>query len=202
MSGRFIQLGFLIAGGLAVFSSDAAAQDVVPPGFGVGGGGGVITLSPEIDKREWGGNVEGSLRYTWPSGIQVTGGANYGFVSVDQVSDDRTVWGIFADGRLVLEMNARSIAPYVGGRVAYINQSLDTQVVPDTPLEFRGDGWNFSGLFGILARLTDRLAFDAYLIFGVAPFSDIELNGETIDGSGGTDYTGGLKVGLVYSFGG
>lgn len=201
MSGKFIQLSFLIAG-LAVFSSDAAAQDVVPPGFGVGVGVGVITLSPEINQREWGGNVEGSLRYTWPSGIQVTGGANYGFVSVDQVSDDRTLWGIFADGRLVLQMNARSIAPYVGGRVAYINQSLDTQAGSDTPLEFRGDGWNFSGLFGILARLSDRLAFDAYLIFGVAPFGDIELNGETIAGSGGTDYTAGLKVGLVYSFGG
>lgn len=193
----------IIAVGLAALAASAAAQDVAPPGFGVGIDAGVVTLSPQADQREWGGAVEGSVRYTWASGFQVLAGGTYGFAGVKDVSENRKFWGLFADGRLLLSMGAQSVVPWVGGRAGYISQSLNVAELPNNEGrgEFRGTGFTFSGLVGILARLSNQLAFEAYLAFGVAPFGDIELNGEKLEGTSNTDFTSSLKVGLVYSFG-
>lgn len=194
----------LVTASLAALPAAATAQDVAPPGFGVGIDAGVVTLSPQADQREWGGAGEGSVRYTWESGFQVLAGATYGFASVEDFDENRTFWGLFGDGRLLLSMGARSVVPWVGGRIGYLSQSLDVAELPNNqgPGEFRGTGWSFSGLVGILARLSNQLAFEAYLAFGVAPFGDIELNGVKQPGTSNTDFTSSLKVGLVYSFGG
>ncbi len=201
---RGLALIGLIAAGLTSLPAVGEAQDVAPPGFGVGIDAGVVTLSPEADQREWGGAAEGSVRYTWASGFQVLAGATYGFAGVKDVDENRTFWGLFADGRLLLNMSARSVVPWVGARAGYISQSLNIEELPNNQGrgEFRGTGWSGSGLVGILARLSDQLAFEAYLSFGVAPFGDIELNGQKLPDTSNTDFTASLKVGLVYSFGG
>ena len=203
MNRRFAVVG-TIAVSLAALAASAAAQDVAPPGFGVGIDAGVVTLSPEANQREWGGAAEGAVRYTWASGFQVLAGGTYGFSSVEDFDENRKFWGLFGDGRLLLSMGAQSVVPWVGGRVGYVSQSLSVAELPNNqgPGEFRGTGWAISGLVGMLARLSNQLAFEAYLAFGVAPFSDIELNGEKVPDTSNTDFTSSLKVGLVYSFGG
>jgi hypothetical protein len=201
---RGLALVGLVAASLTAVSATATAQNVAPPGFGVGIDAGVITLSPEADQREWGGAVEGAVRYTWASGFQVLAGGTYGFAGVKDISENRTLWGLFADGRLLLSMGAQSVVPWVGGRVGYVSQSLNVEELPNNQGrgEFRGTGWSASGLVGMLARLSDQLAFEAYLAFGVAPFGDVELNGEKLPDTSNTDFTASLKIGLVYSFGG
>jgi len=200
---RQLALIGLFAASLVSLPAVVEAQDVAPPGFGIGIDAGVVTLSPQADQREWGGAAEGAVRYTWASGFQVLAGATYGFASVEDVDENRYFWGLFADGRLLLSMGAQSVVPWVGGRVGYVSQSLNVEELPNNlgRGEFRGTGWTASGLVGMLARLSDQLAFDAYLAFGVAPFSDVELNGETLEGTSNTDFTASLKIGLVYSFG-
>jgi len=203
MKREFAVIG-LITASLAALPASAAAQDVAPPGFGVGIDAGVVTLSPQADQREWGGAVEGAVRYTWDSGFQVLAGGTYGSASVKDIDENRTFWGLFGDGRLLLSMGARSVVPWVGGRVGYLSQSLSVAELPNNqgPGDFSGTGWSFSGLVGMLARLSNQLAFEAYLAFGVAPFGNIELNGEKLQDTSNTDFTSSLKVGLVYSFGG
>ena len=42
-----------------------------------------------------------------------------------------TAWGLFGDGRLLLSMGARSVVPWVGGRIGYLSQSLDVAELPN-----------------------------------------------------------------------
>jgi hypothetical protein len=199
---------FALAAGVPVLPLRAAAQDVTPPGFGFGVSGSVISISPEENKREWGGTGNAFLQYTWASGLQVVGGASYGGVSAQEVasltvSGTRKVFSVFGDVRLILNTRARSAAPYVGAHIAYLDHSLSTTLAGGD-LEVSGTGWNYAGIFGVYLRLTDKLAADFSLTFGLAPFSDPDatLDGEALDLKGGTTYTGSLGAGLVYSLGG
>lgn len=199
---------FALAAGAPMLPLRAVAQDVTPPGFGFGLSGAAITISPEENKRVWGGAGNAFLRYTWASGIQVAAGAGYGAVDAGEVvgvsvSGTRRLFSISGDFRLILNMRARSAAPYVGAHVAYLDHSLDTTLA-GRELKIDGTGWNYAGIFGVYLRLTDKLAADFFGTFGLAPFSDPDATdgGVPIDLKGGTTYTGSLGAGLVYSLGG
>jgi hypothetical protein len=118
------------------------------------------------------------------------------------VTGTRKVWNVFSDARLILNRNARSIAPYIGAHVAYLSHDLETTFT-GVPLKVSGSGWNFAGAVGIYARLGAALTLDASLTFGVAPFSDpdAKLGGEDVPLKGATTYSGSLGVGSMYSFG-
>ncbi len=193
--------------GACLLPAHALAQDVAPAGFGIGISGSAITISPEENKREWGGIGNAWLQYTWPSGIQVLGGGGYGGVSAKEVggftvTGTRKVWNVFGDARLILNRNARSVAPYIGAHVAYLSHDLNTTFV-DQELKVSGSGWNYAGAVGIYARLGDALTLDASLTFGVAPFSDPDatVGGQDVALQGTTTYSSSLGVGLVYTFG-
>jgi hypothetical protein len=157
-------------------------QETAPAGFGFGVTGGVVSLSPEIDTREYGPGLDGFVRYTFSNGVQVLGGASWATVNVENVDDKRDLVALFVDGRFLLN-NVSSLAPYIGVRASYTQHKLKT-VINTIPTEVKGDGWIFSGVVGLLARLGERMAFEADLMFGIAPFNDVEINGETLPESG------------------
>jgi len=185
----------------------AAAQDVTPPGFGVGISAAAITISPEENKRVLGGMGTAFLQYTWGSGVQVRGGAGYGAVDAGEVqtltvSGTRKLFSVFGEARLILNTRARTAAPYVGAQVAYLSHDLDTTYA-DAELKVSGTGWNYAGVLGVFLRLSDSLAVDLSGTFGVAPFGDPDAtyDGEALDLKGTTTYTASIGAGLVYSFG-
>ncbi|MGD8700399.1 MAG: outer membrane beta-barrel protein, partial [Gemmatimonadales bacterium] len=176
-----------LAAGMLLLPAKVAAQDVAPPGFGLGISGAALSISPEENKRVWGGMGSAFLRYTWSSGIQVVGGAGYGAVDAGEVgtlsvSGTRKLLTVFGEARLVLNTNARTAAPYVGAHVAYLDHDLDTTYA-DAPLKVSGTGWNYAGVFGVVLRLANSLAVDFSGKFGVAPFGDPDAtyDGEALD---------------------
>jgi len=191
----------------ALVPAKAIGQVVSPPGFGLGITAGAITVSPEEDQREWGASFAGSARYTWPSGLQLVGGVSYGFLDAKEVAGftvdgKRNVLGVFLDPRLILNVNARTVAPYIGAHIAFLSHSLDTELAGND-LKLSGTGWDFAGMIGVLMRLSDQLAFDVFGTFGLAPFgeADLEVGGEEFKVDGTTTFSASLAVGLVYSFG-
>ena len=196
-----------LAAGLPLLPAQAAAQDVTPPGFGVGVGGSAITISPEENKRVWGGMGNAFLQFTWASGIQVVAGAGYGAVDAGevlslQVSGTRKLFSVFGEARLILNTQARTTAPYVGAHVAYLDHDLDTTYA-GSELRISGTGWNYAGKFGVILRIANNLAADISGTFGVAPFGDPEAtyDGEPRTLKGATTYTASIGAGLVYTFG-
>jgi hypothetical protein len=196
-----------LAAGMAILPENAAAQGVASPGFGVGISGTAITISPEENKRVWGGAGNAFLQYTWASGVQIAAGAGYGAVDAGEVlslnvSGTRRLFSVFGEARLMLNNQAKTAAPYVGAHVAYLDHDLDTTYA-DRALKVSGTGWNYAGAIGVVLRITDHLAADLSGTFGVAPFGDpdVTLGGETQDVKGSTTYTASIGAGLVYSFG-
>lgn len=206
---RILKAVAVLVFGAALFGHEAAGQDVAPPGFGIDLNAGAITASAEKDVRDWGPRFEGSVRYTWPSGFHVAAGGAYSLLKTDNVQGftvdtNRDVVSIFADGRLYLNMAAPSVAPYIGARAGYLHHSVNTEV-PGTSqqLKVSGNGWEFAGLVGILARISDSIEFESYLSFGLAPLgkADVTVGDTTLQEDGTTSYTASLMVGFVYSFG-
>lgn len=196
-----------LAAGTALFPVPAACQDVTPPGFGLGVSGSAITISPEVNKRVWGGAGSAFLQYTWASGVQIRGGAGYGAVDAGEiyglsVSGTRKLFSIFGEARLILNKQARTAAPYLGAHVAYLDHDLDTTYA-GSELKVSGTGWNYAGALGVILRLADNLAVDLSGTFGVAPFGDPDatFNGEPRALDGATTYTASVGAGLVYTFG-
>jgi hypothetical protein len=197
-----------LATGVPLFPLRAAAQDVTPPGFGLGISGAAITISPEENKRVWGGTGSAFLQYTWASGIQIAAGAGYGAVdagevaTLSSVSGTRKLFSVFGEARVVLNTQARTAAPYIGAHVAYLDHDLDT-IYADRTLRVSGTGWNYAGVIGVVLRITDHLAADLSGTFGMAPFGDPDAtyDGQTLDVKGTTTYTASIGAGLVYSVG-
>ncbi|MGD8869393.1 MAG: outer membrane beta-barrel protein [Gemmatimonadales bacterium] len=195
-----------LAAGAPLFPVRAVGQDVTPSGFGLGVSGSAITISPEENKRVWGGTGSAFLQYTWTSGIQIRGGAGYGAVDAGEVGSltvtgTRKLFSAFGEARLILNSQARTAAPYVGAHVAYLDHDFDTTYA-DSELKVSGNGWNYAGALGVILRLADNLAVDLSGTFGVAPFGDPDATygGDSLDLQGGTTYTASLGAGLVYSF--
>lgn len=200
-------IALALTGGLLLLPIEAAAQDVTPSGFGLGLAVTGMTISPEENKRVWGGEGSAFLQYTWAPGIQIVGGAGYGAVDAGEVlslnvSGTRKLFSVFGEARLILNTQARKAAPYLGAHVAYLDHDLDTTYA-GAELKVSGTGWNYAGVFGVILRIANNLAADFSGTFGVAPFRDPDAtyDGEALALKGATTYTSSLGVGLVYSFG-
>jgi hypothetical protein len=195
-------LYLIIAASVFAGPATSTAQTVTPPGLGLGGTVGAITVSPEIEAREWGIHYEGYLRYALASGFQVVGGIGYSLTDIDQegIKEKRSILSFFVDPRFALRSAASRFTPYLGGRIAYAHHSLKTPFLGLGVLTRSGDGWMFGGALGVLARLSQQAAFEANLTIGVAPFGDYELIDEIQDGTSSSEYFGSLRIGLIYSF--
>jgi hypothetical protein len=182
----------------AVLWPSLAAAQPAPQGFAVGVLGGMESWSLEADEREYGPAVEGFGRYTFESGLQLAVGVTYSSMNVDAVPDNRQVWDIWGDVRVVLT-NWNAASAYIGMRGGYVSQSLST-VINTQPTDISANGWMGAAQIGVLVELSRTLALDALAQFGLSGTSDLEANGVPVDRPGKTAWIGGLKLGLVLSF--
>ncbi len=167
-----------------------------PPGFGIGATVGFASFSETIDERVGGVSVEGSLRYTLPMGVQIVGGVGYSNVDIENNDNNADVLAIFLDPRIVLTMDRPgAIAPYMGARLAYLDESVDTESGSAS-----STGWLAAGIFGLLIPISSRLAAETSLVFGYAGLGDLEVGGTTIPDSDNNGATFSIKVGFVFSF--
>ena len=143
---------FAISAVTIVLVSEASAQKLAAPeGFGVGGMVGFVSFSEEIDSRDPGIGFEGAVRYTSSYGFQVVGGVSYSIVDVEAADNDSQVLGFFLDPRLVLRMGMTGVAPFIGARVAYVDQSLDSDAG-----DASADGILIAGMVGLLFPLSPQ----------------------------------------------
>ncbi len=175
-----------------------AAGQPAPPGFAIGVLGGFESWSRESGEREYGPAVEGMVRYTFESGLQLAAGVTYSSMSVDLVPDNRQVWDIWGDVRVTLT-NWNKASAYIGMRVGFVNQKLST-TINATPTDISASGAMGAAQIGLLVPISRMIAFDALGQFGLSWTNDLEADGQPVDRPVKTGWIGGLKAGLVLSF--
>jgi hypothetical protein len=116
-----------------------ADAQIAPRGFAVGVLGGFESWSLEADEREYGPAVEGFGRYTLDSGLQLAAGVTYSSMSVDAVPDNRQVWDIWGEVRVMLT-NWNAASAYIGMRGGFVRQSLST-TINTQPTDISANGW-------------------------------------------------------------
>ncbi len=92
-------------------------------------------------------------------------------------------------------------APYVSGRLAFLQQSLDLDV-NGTKVSASASGAQVNGGGGVLIRLSPKVNLDLGATYGLIKFSDIEVNvagaGKTkIEGSSGNGSNLVMRAGLA-----
>lgn len=164
-------------------------------GFGIGASGGWVALGGDAfqDLRSAFG-AEVTARYTWPSNFQLLLGGHYSNHSLEELDTKLAVLSVFADARYVLAMmDSERIAPYIGGRVAYVRLSPN-----NGPADGSVNGASFGGLVGFLFEIVPRLAFETYGYFGGLILGGIgNLPLESDEDTGNMTI---IQVGLVYTF--
>lgn len=188
----------LAAFAAALLWPSLADAQPAPRGFAVGILGGFESWSLQVDKREYGPAVEGFGRYTFDSGLQLAAGVTYSSMNVGVVPENRQVWDIWGDVRVVLT-NWNKASAYIGMRGGFVRQSLSTTINAQ-PVDLSANGWVGAAEIGLLAQISRTLALDAMGQFGLAGTNDLEADGEPVDRPVKTAWLGGLKVGLVLSF--
>jgi hypothetical protein len=182
----------------AVVWPTLAVAQPAPRGFALGVLGGFESWSLEEGEREYGPAVEGFVRYTLDSGLQLAAGVTYSSMNVGAIPENRQVFDIWGDVRVVLT-NWNRASAYIGMRGGFVRQSLST-TINTQPVDLSANGWVGAAEIGLLAQISQTLALDAMGQFGLAGTTDLEADGEPIDRPVKTAWLGGLKVGLVLSF--
>ena len=181
--------------GLASPAAAQAQEYPAPAGLGFGLNVGYVELSgQDFDLVGSGVGVEATGRYTWESGFQVLLGVQYSSHTViDQ--GDLTVIAISADPRYVLRLfNSDRLAPFLGGRVSYVYQSLS-----DGGDDGSANGIVIGGEVGFIFELMPPVAIEASGYFG-----GLLLDGRVVEGpgsnSGNSSGTmGSARIGVLIS---
>ncbi len=194
---RAARVAVAMAAAAAFACATPAFSQLTPAysGIGIGASGGWVALGGDLfgDLGSAFG-AEVTARYTWPSNFQLLLGGHYSNHSLEETDTKIALLSVFADARYVLAMiDSERIAPYMGGRVAYVRLSPD-----DSSSGGSASGASFGGLVGFLFEMVPRLSFEAYGYFGgliLGNASNLPLDSD--------DDTGNLtiiQVGLVYTF--
>jgi len=186
----------LVAAATCVCATSAFSQGTPAySGIGIGASGGWVALGGDAFKNlrsAFGAEV--TARYTWPSNFQLLLGGHYSNHSLEELDTKLAVLSVFADARYVLAMvNSQRIAPYIGGRIAYVRLSPDSG-----PAAGSANGVSFGGLVGFLFEIVPHLAFETYGYFGGLIIGGTEhLPLESDEDTGNMTI---IQVGLVYTF--
>ena len=102
---------------------------------------------------------EGAARYTLASGFQLAGGVSYNVHGVDGTAENLKVLGVFAEPRYLFGIKSPNIAPFIGGRLSYLHQSL---VV--SGFTTGANGWAIGGVGGILFQMGRQVGIEAKIL--------------------------------------
>ena len=178
-------------------ASSASAQSAQR--FSVQASGLYVSTSGEaFEGLKAGPGVEAQFRFTpslWSIGIggQISSHslAEPGLADVTDI-----LAGVFIEPRRVLDIGSSRVAPYLSARLAYLQQSIDTDIDADddgfaeTPTTLTASGGQVNAGGGLLLRLTPRLNLDLGATYGLIKFGDATAK---VDGYG--PFKGRGKVG-------
>lgn len=163
----------------------------------------VGTFGEAYDGLKAGPGFEAQFRITpsaWSYGFGIQG-SSHSFDDQSLGSESVTLAGIFFEPRRVVDVGSSQFAPYVSGRVAFLQQSLDvtyngTKVTADAS----GAQFNVGG--GVLVRLSPKVNLDLGATYGLIHFSDVKVDiagvgNTTVDGSSGNGRNLVLRAGLA-----
>lgn len=160
-------LGIVLMAGLLASARPAGAQVA----FGVGGL--YVSLSG-TDFRAVNGGIGGDAQVRFrlaPTPISLGIGGQYTTHSVDNVSPNFNVWGVFLEPRLGLLPGGSPVRPYVAARGAFLHQS-SSQGGPSAT----ADGFMVGGGGGVVLGL-GGVNLDVGLLFALAKFGEVKVNG-------------------------
>lgn len=154
-----------------------------------------------------GNGFEAQVRLT-PSVWSFGAGLQFSSHSIDfdGTPEDVTLTGIFIEPRRVIDVGSSSFAPYVSGRLSFLQQAIDLDVGGGTTVSASASGAQINGGGGVLFRLSPRVNLDVGATYGLINFSDVEVSASglgtvTVEGSSGTGRNLVLRLGLAIGLG-
>lgn len=187
----------LVVGGGVVQAQSAQRYSVQASGIFVG------TFGEAYDGLKSGPGVEAQFRVTpgaWSFGFGVQG-SMHSLEGVDLGSEDVTLAGVFFEPRRVIDVGSSQFAPYVAGRLAFLQQSIDVDV-NGTTVSATASGAQVNGGGGVLIRLSPRVNLDLGATYGLINFGDVEVDiagvgRTTVEGTSGNGSNLVLRAGLA-----
>jgi hypothetical protein len=197
LTNRTVLAGVVAA--VVAFPSVAVTQN---SGVSVSGAVGFNTLyGDDFEVADAGFGVQGLLRYTTVAGFAFGGGVHYSAHGVDGLSEKLNVLGIYVEPRYVARLQASNVAPFIGGRVAWVRQSMTVRWSPDwAPTRHAATGYGLGGIGGILFQLSPQIGVETAVTFYVLSFGDASVNDATVRDSDMSGSSLGLQLALVMSF--
>lgn len=120
---------------------------------------------------------EAFLRWSFPSGIGIQGGAHYSSHELEGASDKLGLLSVYLEPRYLfpVSLGVRGAAPFVGLRGLYTRFESVTGEA-----DVNADGWGIGGVGGILIPITPQLGLElsgwySGLNSGTAKFNDTQV---------------------------
>ena len=186
--------------GLIVFAAVLASCPLVlqAQSFSFSGGGLYASLSgSDFQGTNAGIGPELQFRYHAASGFSIGGGVQYTSHDVDGISENYGVTGFFVEPRYAFQVQSSSIHPYLGARLALLNQKIEVSGIG----KVTGSGTAFGASGGILLRLASAARLDIGVTWAKVSFGDAELDGTTIPDSDASGSALALRAAVVFQFG-
>lgn len=127
---------------------------------------------------------EGFLRWVFPSGVAIQGGAHYSRHDIETAGDALGLLTIYVEPRYIVpvSLGMRGAAPFFGVRGTYARfENVSGQA------DLNADGWGAGGVAGILLPVTPRLGIElslwySYLKSGTAKRDNLQIPNSSLNG--------------------
>ena len=172
----------LLASPLVTQAQSAQKYSVQLSGIFVG------TFGEAYDGLKPGPGFEAQFRYTpsaWSYGFGIQG-SSHKFDDPDLADQTVTLAGVFIEPRRVIDVGSSQVAPYLSGRLSFLQQSIDLDF-NGTKVSASASGAQVNGGGGILVRLSPKVNLDLGATYGLIKFGKIEV---TVPGQGSTKIDG------------
>jgi hypothetical protein len=157
-------------------NEDQSGQDTAifatQPGVGVGlsvGFDGQVSSSIQNSL-----GYEGYLRYGTSFGLFLLGGIHISTHNIDQASPSYRLTSFFFEPRFVALNLSPRLAPFISGRLAFIQEGVD-----QPGAEFKASGYSLGGGLGAVFQLMPQVALEGAFNLGVATLGGYVFRGES-----------------------
>lgn len=194
----------LAAAALVVLALPAAVQGQSAQRYSIQASGLFVgTFGEAYDGLKAGPGLEAQFRITpseWSFGFGLQG-SSHSFDDSVLGDESVTLAGIFFEPRRVIDVGSSQFAPYVSGRVAFLQQSLEL-TINGTKISADASGAQLNGGGGVLIRLSPKVNLDLGATYGLIHFGDVKVDvagvgNTTVDGSSGNGSNLVLRAGLA-----
>jgi hypothetical protein len=146
--------------------------------------------------------LEGQIRFTpgiWSFGVGLQYSA-HDLAFDDGSTETVSLAGAFIEPRRIIDAGSSTVAPYISGRLAILQQSIDMSI-QGTAISASASGAQINGGGGVLFRLSPRVNLDLGATYGLINFGDVEVNvpglgSGTVDGSSGSGRNLVIRMGV------